>query len=113
MAVLDLLNAYNSNIYLDTDPGWRQFICDHKTYLRIISPVRTPSNQLMTQVRLDLTWYLQHIGVYQPIAWIVGYINDIDSDAYFDHSMPLSVPTISQLDTLYQSYITTRQIKNA
>jgi hypothetical protein len=67
---------------------------------------------MMTQVAQDLTWYLRVIGVNRPIAWIVGYINDLDSDVRFDHSQVLYVPDVNQIDLLYQSYITTKQVKN-
>jgi len=111
MALLDILTTTMADVFLDTDPQWRQFITDHKTYLRQTSPQRKPSAELMTQVGRDLTWYLRYIGVQRPIAWIVAYINDLDSDVYFDCSTTLWVPDISQIDLLYQSYITTKQVK--
>jgi len=111
MAVLDILNTYNSDVYLDIDPGWRGFISDHKSYLKSVSPRRLPSDELMTQLHQDLPRYLRHIGYARPISWIIAYINDLDSDIYFDHSMTIYVPTLAQIDLLYQSYITTRQLR--
>lgn len=111
MSVLDILQVYNSDVFLDTDPGWRAFITDHKVYLKTISSLRQPSEELMTQVSQDFTRYLRVIGLPRPVDWIVAYINDLDSDVYFDHSQPLFVPSINQIDLLYQSYITTRQLR--
>lgn len=111
MALLDILAQYNANIYLDNDPLWRQFICDHRAVLIANAPRYTPSPDLMTQVGGDLTRYLTKIGIYDPIAWIVAYLNELGSDVYFTESMTLSVPNVSQLSMLYQSYITTKQVK--
>ncbi len=109
MSVISLLADYDSEILLDTDPGWRQFIADHKVYLKLISPIHQPTAELMGQVGQDLTWYLRYLGINRPIAWIIGYINDIDSDMDFNQSMQLYIPDLTQLEILYQSYITTKQ----
>lgn len=111
MALLDMLAQYNSDAFLDTDPGWRQFVSDHKAYLKSIAQVRQPSQDLMGQVSGDMTRYLRQLGIPRPIAWLVGYINDLDSDVLFNESQLIYVPTISQIDLLYQSYITTRQVR--
>ena len=111
MALLDLLKSYTSDSLLDTDPAWRAFISDHKLYLKSICQKRTASEELMTQMTQDLPRYLRNIGIDRPIAWIVAYINDLESDVYFDHSQPLYVPNLAQINLLYQSYVTTRQVK--
>ena len=111
MTLLETLGQYNSEAFLDVDPDWRAFITDHKLYLKSISQIRTPSEELMTQMMQDIPRYLRNIGITQPIAWIVAYINDLESDIYFNQSQPLHVPSVSQISLLYQSYITTRQIK--
>ena len=107
---VDFLNTQSADPYLDTDINWKQFVRDHKTYLRSISPRIMPTNEVIAANRYDIKRWLRHEGYTESSWWIVLCLNDLDSDIDFimdNVYTALYVPRADQLVTLYRLYLTT------
>ena len=109
---VDFLNTQSADPYLDTDINWKQFIRDHKSYLRSISPRIFPTNEIIAANRYDIKRWLRHEGYTPSSWWIILCLNDLSSDIDFvmdNVFTSLYVPRVDQLTTLYRLYLTTSQ----
>lgn len=108
MALIDTLSNSLNN-YDDTDPNWRQFVDDHKTYLINLSNVATISTSYMQGYRYALRRYLNTIRYNTHCTWIVRLVNNLPSDVQFTDSVnSLLIPPMSVIEDLYTTYLTTQ-----
>lgn len=107
MSLITILNNATS-VYDDTDPAWRQFILDHKTYLLQQSTLRIITSAYIQRYSYNLQAYLQSVNYPTSAAWIIGILNAIPSNIEFDRSVSqLYIPPFSLIETLYTTYLTT------
>lgn len=108
-SLVSILNATINN-YSDADEGWRQFISDHKTYLRNSAQARTITPSFMQGVKYNLAAYLRNINFPTYCAWIVQMINDFPNDVEFtsDNVGLIYIPNFYTIQGLYTTYATTQ-----
>jgi len=78
--------AYDTKIYGPDDPGWNQWVRDHKEFLRSKAVKRTFTPEKMTDFRYrPEEFFVENEGVVQA-TWIWMFINDIRDLTEFDGS---------------------------
>lgn len=98
------LLAATINAYDDTDPAWRQFISDHKTYLLSQSQLQMITPSFFQSVVYDLNRFLIGINYNTHCTWIVRLINAIPSDVVFVAITALQIPQMRVIQDLYTRY---------
>lgn len=108
MTLTDILSNQLSNVYLDQDDRWRQFIIDHKNYIKLNGQYYTVSAQVMSQCTFDLGRFLRQNALPRYFYWIILCINDISNDQEFTIDMispGFYVPLETVIQDLYAKYV--------
>lgn len=110
MALLDDLQTAMSSPFLDMNVNWKQYVYDHRMYLRANANRIVPSGERLVSCRYNLQRWLREEGYDPTIWWIVLLLNGMKNDLDFDSSWAdkvIYVPTGTQMNTAYLSYLTT------
>lgn len=94
------------------DRTWKLYIEDHKTEIQGASEIEYLDPDLMARNRYDVKRYLKDSRKYPShYTWVIYYINDIHHDVTFDDmTMTLLIPSVSYLDTLYQTFVSSQDV---
>jgi hypothetical protein len=107
---MSLINLIDRKIkegqYYDTDSKWRQFIIDHKLYLKNNSIKRYPSETYLNKYKYDLSGYLRSLNMPASCTWIVRIINDMPTDKEFVNIKSIYVPELPIIKDLFKTYRT-------
>lgn len=87
------------------EPEWIQYLKDHRRYLIEKSVNWYINPDQMGKYRYRLEEYLQSINCSIP-AWLVFYLNQIDSNIEFNNLEYILIPNEKYLDELRKSYNT-------
>lgn len=119
MSLLSILNDNLSSKYHDTEnDDWVQFVRDHLSYLKDRCVIENITDSVMPEVKFNIMRFLRKINVPTSAWWIVLELNGFKNDFDFHKNilsikpnndgiyMRLYVPPQTELDTLYQSWLT-------
>lgn len=88
-----------------SDRNWYRFVYDHIDILKSKSKLVSLSTVDQTQYEYQFTLYLsQKAKLPLGMHWIVGLINDINTNIAFTNVATLYIPDYQTIDSLYQKY---------
>lgn len=110
-SMLTLLNRTDSEgLAYDTDPdrnpGWYQFVSDHKEYIRNNSTYNTLSLNALNQVKYDLKRFLREQNFSLKYTWIIELINTHFDEKTFAPGQVeyIYIPDVEFLNNLFIQY---------
>jgi hypothetical protein len=116
-SMLFRLNDTTSNgLAFETDPnrnpGWYQFVSDHKNYIRENSSYMTISRDVFNEVRHNLKRFLRQNNYTLKYTWVIEFINDHFTDMTFvaDNVNYIYIPTNEFMSTLFVTYKSTQRV---
>lgn len=112
MTVLDMIKKQFSK-YDNLDADWVQFIKDHRANIIANSIRHEPSAIYQNPYEYNLIAYLRSIQFDVTAAWIVKYINNLDTDKDFKDISYIYVPNIKQLQELFKVYQTRMAVEKS
>lgn len=89
--------------------GWMQFVRDHRTQIKEKAALINVDPNDAQVYTCSMQAYLLKLGKPKSMAWIVVWLNQLESVLHFDETVEtLLIPDVEQLVKLRQEYITCR-----
>lgn len=112
MNLIDTIDEYlnkNNDDYYPNDSDWVLFVKDHKAIILEESSTLNVDASTVDINRYSVESFLKENGLPISIAWIVIWINQLDSAMNFDYTLDeLVIPAHTTIRKLKKAYIDVR-----